>query len=514
MSEAPVGQKPPESPSSTLTFLKGRWIDGWNPEDVDQWENQGGEKIAKRNLIFSIFVEHLGFVTWGLWAIVAVQLQVAKDGTPGPFGFAFTSSQVFWLISLPSLIGATLRFPYTFMVAKLGGRNWTIVSGTLLLIPTTCLALAIGNHPVNGVGGTSFGVMALVASLAGFGGGNFASSMANITFFYPQRRKGWALGMNAAGGNIGQAVIQFFVPIIISVFAFTAVGGLTPNAKTHKIINLPAAGYFWIPFILAAVVCAFLFMNNLTSAKSDSTGYVAALKEPHNWILSFLYIGTFGSFIGLSGAFPKLINDNFHTYSTIQLGAVGVGLSFLGPLVGSLIRPFGGWLADRLGGAYVTTAAFIVMIASTLASIMVIRATITHELTKFVLFLICFMVLFAATGTGNGSMYKMIPTVYNELAGQVDAQHKSAGIAVERKISASLGIVSAIGAYGGFLIPQVFNKAVTLKEHTLGVPTGNAAAITPGYTMGLWWLFGAYIVFLLVHIAIYIVPYARRGVKV
>jgi len=482
-----------------LTFLKGRWIDGWNPEDTDQWHS-GGERIAKRNLAFSIFVEHLGFITWGLWAIVAVQLQAAKDGGPGPFGFAFTSSEVFWLISLPSLIGATLRFPYTFMVAKLGGRNWTIVSGALLLIPTTGLAIAIGNHPVDGVGGTSYAVMALVASLAGFGGGNFASSMANITFFYPQRKKGWALGMNAAGGNIGQAVIQFVVPIIISVFAFTAVAGLSPNPKTGKIVNLPLAGWFWIPFIVVAILGAILFMNNLTSAKSDAGGYVAALKEPHNWILSFLYIGTFGSFIGLSGAFPKLIADNFPAYSTLQLGAVGVGLSFLGPLVGSLIRPVGGWLADRLGGASVTAAAFVVMILATLASILVIETAAPN----FWVFLVCFMVLFAATGTGNGSMYKMIPTVYNAKAGQQDAQHQSAGIATERKISASLGIVSAIGAYGGFVIPQVFNQAIKLRNDQ----------ITPGYTLGLWWLFAAYIVFLLVHVAVYIIPYARRGTRV
>jgi len=486
--------------SGELTFLKGRWIDGWDPENEKQWTSQG-QAIAKRNLWFSIFVEHLGFITWGLWAIVAVQLQATKDGGPGPFGFAFTSSQVFWLISLPSLVGATLRFPYTFMVSKLGGRNWTLVSGALLLIPTTCLALAIGNHPVNGVGGTSFGVMALVAALAGFGGGNFASSMANITFFYPQRKKGWALGMNAAGGNIGQAVIQFLVPILISVFAFSAVNGLTPNAKTHKIVNLPLAGYFWIPLILIAIVCAFLFMNNLTSAKSDGAGYLAALKEPHNWILSFLYIGTFGSFIGLSGAFPKLIADNFPDYTTpIHIGPALIALSFLGPLVGSLIRPFGGWLADRLGGAYVTTAAFIVMILATLASILVIESPSKN----FWVFLICFMVLFAATGTGNGSMYKMIPTVYNDKAGQVDAQHKSAGIATERKISASLGIVSAIGAYGGFFIPQVFNQAIKIKNN----------AVTPGYTLGLWWLFAAYIVFLLVNVAVYVIPYARRGTRV
>ncbi|MDR0489476.1 MAG: MFS transporter [Propionibacteriaceae bacterium] len=504
----PQGSGVDDSSSGKLTFRKGRWIDGWDSENNAQWEREGS-KIAKRNLGFSIYAEFLGFVVWQLWSIVVVSLN-------GWYGFSFDSSQQFWLISLPSLVGATLRFPYTFMVSAIGGRNWTIVSAALLLIPTTAMAFAISNHPtvdpVSGVvtGGTTFCVMLLIAALGGFGGGNFASSMANITFFYPQRMKGWALGLNAAGGNIGAAVAQFTVPILITI---TAAAVTSPNEDTTRIVNLPIAGWFWIPFILLGIAGAIWGMNNLSSAKADSQGYMAALKEPHMWLLSFLYIGTFGSFIGLAGAFPKLIADQFKAYSMIHIGIVGIGLAFLGPLTGSLVRPFGGKLADKVGGAYVTVAAFIVMILATFSSIQVLKTARQAENSNnyFWAFLACFIVLFAATGVGNGSMYKMIPTVFAYKAGQMDAHNKSAGISTVRKTSAALGIVSAFGAYGGFLVPQVFNKATTMKKLELGE---EGAWVVEGYQLGLWWLFFAYIIFLVTLVAFYIIPYMKKGTRV
>ncbi|MCL2849651.1 MAG: MFS transporter [Micrococcales bacterium] len=535
-----------ETASNALVFRKGRWIDGWDPEDTEQWEREGS-KIARTNLGFSIYAEFLGFVVWQLWSIVVVWLQAKPDGSPGIYGFAFTSSEAFWLISLPSLVGATLRFPYTFMVAKIGGRNWTIVSAALLLIPTIAMSVAISNHPVDGEGGTPYSVMLLVAALGGFGGGNFASSMANITFFFPQRMKGWALGLNAAGGNIGAAIAQFTVPILVSI---TAVVMVTADGNTKRIFNLPIAGWFWIPLICLAIGGALWGMHNLTSAKTDFSGYKAALKDPHLWWLSFLYIGTFGSFIGLAGAFPKLANDLFTAQSTIKFGggAVVVGLAFLGPLVGSLIRPFGGKLADKYGGAYITVIAFSLMIIAAFAAIKVLDASRSARLnaareaalhsnltgdtiediaaiqappTYFWLFLLCFLTLFVATGTGNGSMYKMIPTVFSHRAGSVDAQNQSAGISTERKTSAALGIVSAFGAYGGFLVPQLFNRTqemnkanVTTLESYTG-PIGEISTkVVDGYQLGLWWLLGAYVVFLLVLIALYVAPYITRGQRV
>ncbi|MDD9207249.1 MFS transporter, partial [Georgenia sp. 10Sc9-8] len=219
-----TGTAPHAAAPPRLRMRPGRRIDGWDPEDARQWSTEG-RPVATTNLRWSIFAEFLGFVVWQLWSVVAVQLPAA--------GFALTSAQVFWLISVPSLVGATLRIPYTFMVARYGGRNWTTVSALLLLLPTVALAVCVANPA------TPFPVLLGAAALAGFGGGNFASSMANITYFFPAREKGWALGLNAAGGNLGAAVAQLAVPVVISLGAATALG-------------LPLAGLVWVPLILLA----------------------------------------------------------------------------------------------------------------------------------------------------------------------------------------------------------------------------------------------------------------------
>ncbi|NKX55676.1 MFS transporter [Arthrobacter sp. E918] len=411
-----------------LRLRSGRWIDNWDPEDRGFWEGTG-RRIARVNLRWSIFCEFLGFVVWQLWSIVAVQLPAA--------GFDLSSPQIFWLISMPSLVGATLRIPYTFMVPKFGGRNWTIISALLLLIPAIGLAVCTSNPE------TPFGVLLLMAGLAGFGGGNFASSMANITYFYPASEKGYALGLNAAGGNLGAAVAQLVVPVAITVGAFGATGGL----------QLPLAGLVWVPLILLAVWGARRYMHNLSHAKGDVAGSIAALREPHLWIMALLYIGTFGSFIGFSGVFPKLIKDVFPDFSAFAVGSAALSLAFLGPLVGSLARPFGGKLADRFGGARMTVASFAAMAAIALTVVW------TLPLANFWLFLLLFLALFTASGFGNGATYRMIPRIF-AIRGE-DTGPVSGGVDSQRKSSAALGLISAIGAYGGFLIPQVLNASST-----------------------------------------------------
>lgn len=432
--DAPVGAPPTES--SEIIHRSGRWIDNWQPENVEQWEG-GGQAIAARNLKWSIFAEFLGFVVWQLWSIVVVSLPAV--------GFAFDIGQTFWLISIPSLVGATLRLPYTFMVPKFGGRNWTIISAGLLLIPATALGIAVMNPE------TPFGVMLAIAALAGLGGGNFASSMSNITFFYPQAQKGWALGLNAAGGNLGASIAQLVVPIAITIGA----------AAT---LNLWLAGFIWIPFILLAMWGAWRHMDNLSSAKADFAASIAAVKEPHLWILAVLYIGTFGSFIGFASVFPKLIVDQFPTFSTFAVGSASISLAFLGALVGSVSRPFGGRLADRFGGAIVTVCAFAVM------AIGALLVVFSLPLQNFWVFLGCFLLLFIAGGIGNGSTYRMIPSVFAARNGVKDAHLNSGSVGVQRKTAAALGIISAVGAYGGFIIPQ----ALGLSKTTTG---GYSAAI-------------------------------------
>ncbi|MCP2636680.1 MFS transporter [Microbacterium sp. HD4P20] len=443
-----------------LTRRPGRWIDGWDPEDSVFWKSEG-RSIARRNLGWSIFAEFLGFIIWQLWSIVVVMLPSA--------GFQLSSSEAFWLISLPSLVGATLRFPYTFMVAIFGGRNWTIVSAGLLLIPAVLLGIVVSNPD------TPFGVLLLVAALGGVGGGNFASSMANITYFFPQKEKGWALGLNAAGGNLGTSVAQFAVPIVVT-------------AGAAATMNISLAGWMWIPFILLAMWGAWRYMDNLSSAKADFAGSAAALREPHLWLMALLYIGTFGSFIGFASVFPKLIADQFPDFSTLQVGQTAVSLAFLGALIGSLARPYGGKLADRFGGARVTVGAFAVMALGALGLIW------TLPLQSFWVFLACFLVLFAATGMGNGSTYRMIPSIFSArgLAKGIEPGTTEA-LGVQRKAAAALGLISAIGAYGGFLIPQVLNASQ--------LATGGYTAAFIGFVAG----YGA---LLLLTVLVYVIPRA------
>lgn len=392
----------------------GRWIDHWDPEDTTFWESSG-RPVARRNLIISILAEHLGFSVWMLWSIVAVNLNAA--------GFALTESQLLWLVAVPSLVGATLRLPYTFAVGLFGGRNFTIVSALLLLIPTIGLAVVVQRPD------TPFWALLVVAATAGVGGGNFASSMTNISYFFPEKEKGWALGLNAAGGNIGVAVVQ--APFVVTAVV-TAGGGLV----------LWRAGLMWVPFILLAAFLAWKAMDNLGTAQADFSTSAAAAKRPHTWVMSFLYIGTFGSFMGYAAAFPMLIRMEFAEVNPASW-------AFLGALVGSLARPFGGKLSDRVGGAVVTAASFVVMGAGVLAAVFALRAG------SFLFFLVSFLLLFVATGVSNGSTYRMIPAIFRATAGE----GPDGALRAKREAAAAIGIISAVGAFGGFFVPRIYASA-------------------------------------------------------
>ncbi len=453
----------------------GRWIDHWEPEDPEFWETTG-KPIARRNLIFSILSEHLGFSVWLLWSVSSVMLLKV--------GFTFTPQQLFFLVALPNLVGSLIRLPYTFAVPKFGGRNWTIISALMLVIPTLLFAYFVQRPD------TSYGVFMLIAATAGLGGGNFASSMANINFFYPQAKKGAALGLNAAGGNLGVAVIQFFLPAVVggaAIFGLVKpdVGGL----------HLERAGYLYAALAVIAAFCAFKFMDNLTVVKSKPREQLAVVKYKHTWVMSFLYIGTFGSFIGYSAAMPLLIKINFFR-SPIPTASIGINFAyyaFLGALVGSIARPFGGWLADKYGGARVTFATFVAMIAGTLTVFYTLTLlkpvpvappeklaawakdpstfpgfppavvdAVNHNSDIFPFFLIAFLFVFAATGIGNGSTYRMIPAIWKAYAAEDSAAGTPARTAAVKKAttesSAVIGIAGAIGALGGFLIPITFGS--------------------------------------------------------
>jgi len=408
------------------------WISEWNPEDQTFWKTKG-KYIARRNLIWSIFAEHIGFSIWLLWSIVATKLPQA--------GFHYTTDQLFQLVALPGLIGSLMRFPYTFAVTTFGGRNWTIFSAAVLFAPTLALAYFVTQPD------TPFWLMLVVAATAGLGGGNFASSMANISFFYPDRMKGWALGLNAAGGNIGVSGVQLLTPLILG-FGFISLYQATPVAGGLYLQN---AGLMWIVPLAIAVTGAILFMNNLTSARSTFKDQLVIVRRKHTWVMSYLYIGTFGSFIGYSAAFPLLIKTQFPE--------ITVAIAFLGPLVGSLSRPLGGLLADKIGGAIVTFWNFVAMGAATIGVMYFV------DVKDFQGFLLMFLILFVTTGIGNGSTYRMIPSIFREEKRREAKGLGEAGLATALRAAsiesaAALGFIGAIGACGGYLIPRGFGASI------------------------------------------------------
>jgi NNP family nitrate/nitrite transporter-like MFS transporter len=416
------------------------WIEKWNPENKEFWESEA-KYTARRNLIFSIFAEFLGFSVWQLFSIVAALLPL--------IGFAFTAPQLFALVALPGLVGATMRFPYTFAVGIFGGRNWTIISVLLLLLPTVLLGVIVQDPE------TPYWLFAVAAALGGLGGGNFSSSMANISYFYPNDRKGTALGMNAAGGNLGVGMVQLLVPIVIASSALVFIGGsqtkTTPEGSTSEVFVQNAA-FFWMPLIVLSAICAYLFMNNLNVSQASPKEQAPIVKRKHTWVMSYLYIGTFGSFIGYSASFPLLITNQFPEHVAPWFAAVG-------PIVGSLIRPVGGWLSDKFGGARVTFWTFAVMIGAVAAVLYFLAGR------SFGGFFLAFMLLFLATGVGNGSTYRMIPVIFRAER-EREAQDRGQGVVAEARRQGlkegafALGFIGAVAAYGGFIIPRAFGASL------------------------------------------------------
>ncbi|MGW8380056.1 nitrate/nitrite transporter [Streptomyces sp. ODS28] len=393
-----------------------RWITRWDPEDTAFWERTG-RRIAHRNLFLSVLSEHIGFSVWSLWSVMVLFM--------GP-EYGVDPAGKFFLISVATLVGAFVRVPYTFAVARFGGRNWTVISASLLLAPTVA-AYAVMEP------GTSYGTFLAVAVLTGVGGGNFASSMTNINSFFPLRRKGWALGLNAGGGNIGVSVVQL---VALAVIALAGAG--------HPRVLLG----IYIPLIVLAALCSALWMDNLTCVRNDTGAAREAVRDRHTWIMSLLYIGTFGSFIGYSFAFGLVLQTQFGR-TPLQAAS----FTFLGPLLGSLIRPVGGRLADRYGGARITLWTFAAMGAATAV---VIAASVRESLP---LFLAGFTALFVLSGAGNGSTYKMIPGIFHAKGLAAGLAEDEAAAYGRRLSGAAMGLIGAVGALGGLGINLAFRQS-------------------------------------------------------
>jgi MFS transporter, NNP family, nitrate/nitrite transporter len=387
-------------------------INYWNPEDEKFW-NAEGKKHARRNLWISVPSLMLAFIVWQIWSVVAVRLN--------DVGFHFTEEQLFTLAAVPGLVGATLRFVYTFAVGSIGGKNWTVISTAILAIPAIGIGFAVQNPD------TPFAIMLLLAALCGLGGGNFSSSSANISFFFPKKEKGTALGINGGLGNMGVSVVQFVTPLIITSGTFALVGGKQVLSNGQE-VWLQNAAFIWVIPIVILTLLAMFKMDNVPGAKQTVAEQFVIVKRKHTWIMTALYVATFGSFIGYSAAFPLLLRSQFPEY---------ISLAFLGALVAAAARPVGGWMADKLGGAKVTAYVLIIMGIGAAGVIYFLNGK------QFAGFLISFLILFVASGIGSGSTFQMIPTLF-----------------IPKEAAPVIGFSAAFAAYGSFFIPKLFGWSV------------------------------------------------------
>jgi NNP family nitrate/nitrite transporter-like MFS transporter len=460
---------PPSRPGRAI-------LQDWRPEDPAFWAATG-KSIANRNLAISVPALLLAFAVWMMFSAVTVSLPKV--------GFAFSTDQLFWLAALPALSGATLRIFYSFMVPIFGGRRWTAISTASLMIPAVWLGFAVQNPA------TPFWHFVVLAILCGFGGGNFASSMANISFFFPKARQGYALGMNAGLGNLGVSVTQLVIPLVITAGVFGAIAGAPQVTATGDKVFLQNAGFVWLPFLAVCSIAAWFGMHDLAASRSSFAEQSVIFQRKHNWLMCWLYIGTFGSFIGFSAAFPMLTKTLFPEVDAMKF-------AFLGPLVGALSRSAGGALADRFGGALLTFWVFALMIAAVFGVIHFLPGA--DDPGSFPGFFAMFLCLFVFTGIGNASTFRMIPVIFRtlgerRLAWDASEADKAASLRLAGIESAAvIGFSSAVGAYGGFFIPKSY---------------GSSIALTGGPQLALY----AFVVFYLTCLLVTWWWYFRRGAE-
>jgi len=386
-------------------------ITTWNPEDKGFWEAEG-KAHAQRNLWISVPSLMMAFIIWQIWSVVAIRLN--------DIGFAFSQEQLFTLAALPGLVGATLRFVYTFGTGAFGGRNWTVFATGILLVPALGIGFAVQNPE------TPFWVMALLAALCGLGGGNFSSSTSNISMFFPKAAKGTALGINGGLGNMGVSVVQFVTPLVIASSTFAFIGGNTDGQilPDGTQVWLQNAAFVWVIPIVILTVAAYFGMDNLPGAKQSVSQQFVVLKRKHTWIMTVLYVATFGSFIGYSAAFPLVLKNLFPEY---------ISIAWIGAFLAAAARPVGGWLSDKFGGVLVTSITLSIM---SIGALVVIYFT---NAANFAGFITAFLILFIAAGMGSGSTFQMIPNIFSA-----------------KESAPVLGITAAFAAYGSFLIPKLF----------------------------------------------------------
>lgn len=408
----------------------------WRPEDPVFWETTG-RPIARRNLWISTYCLMLSFAVWMVWSVVVARL-------PG-IGFAFTTDQLFWLAAVPGLSGATLRIFYSFLVTIFGGRLWTTLSTASLLIPAFGIGYAVQNPQ------TPYVIFLVLALLCGLGGGNFSSSVANISFFFPKKEKGNAMAINTGLGNVGVSLMQLLVPIAVTMSLFGALGGQAQVQADGTPLWMQNAGFLWVPFIIVGAVAAWFGMNDILSARSTFADQAVIFRRSHTWLMSWLYTGTFGTYIGMSAGFPLLSRLVFPDVDALRL-------AFVGPLVGALSRAGSGWVSDRIGGARLTFWVFVVQIVAILGMLWFLGAQ------SFWGFFGMVLLLFFASGVGNASTFQIVPGIM-----RIELERSEPGLSpadrhlqAERESAAITGFISAVAAYGAFYIPKAYGSSIDI----------------------------------------------------
>ncbi|MEU6900675.1 NarK family nitrate/nitrite MFS transporter [Streptomyces virginiae] len=432
-----VHRPPPADPAQ---YRPGRTITRWSPEDPAFWRSTG-KRVATRNLWIAVPALLVAFVVWQVWSITATNLQ--------DVGFGFSQSQLFWLTAVPGLTGGTARIFYTFLGPRIGQRRFTALSTVVLIVPLLWLGFAVQDTS------TPYATMVMIAALCGMGGANFSSSLANIGFFYPKQEKGNATGINGGLGNLGVCVVQLLTPVLItsSVLAVGAGQKKANGSETY----LQNAAFVWVPVLGVLAAVAWFGQNDLKVASTPFSRQKSIFKRKHNWLMTYLYVGTFGSFIGFAAALPLLIKTTFPAYSVATY-------AWMGPALGALARWAGGWIADKLGGARVTILSFVGMAGSITGVTAFLPAG--SDRGSFTGFFLCFLAAFFFSGVGNGSTFRQIPVIFRgqHLKGLAEGtpQYADALRQAEIESGAVTGFTAGIAAYGFFFIPAMFaNFSVT-----------------------------------------------------
>jgi len=395
----------------------------WNPEDPVFWDTVAS-RVARRSLTITTAGLTLSFATWFMWSAIVVKLP--------DLGFSLTVSQRFLLTAVPGLVGATLRIPYSFIVQIFGTRPVVTLATASLLIPSIGVGLAVQDPQ------TPFWVLVALALAAGFGGGNFSAFMSSTSLFYPKAKQGAALGVQAGIGNLGVSMVQLATPLVIGAAVFGGIGGGSlKNTVTGKELWVQNAAFLWVIPVAIVTVLAAVFLRSIP-VKASFREQAVIFKRKHNWVMTVLYFMTFGTFSGLAASFALLIREVF---GKLPGAPDPLKYAFLGALVGSVSRPVGGWVSDKIGGARVTLVSAALMLVATLYVMTLVRPT---SMDQFPMFLGAMLVIFFASGIGNGSTFRMIPVIFPRT-----------------EAAPVLGWTAAIAAYGSFVIPMLFGWSVS-----------------------------------------------------